>query len=298
MTPDRPLVLLTGATGQVGWELLRALAPTARVAAPSSAELNLLHPDGVRAAFRALAPAAVVNAAAYTAVDRAEAEPEAAEAVNATAPGVLAREAARAGALMVHLSTDYVFDGTATSPYAEDAATAPLGVYGRTKLAGERAVAQAGGPHLVFRTSWVYGLRGANFLRTMLRLAREREELRVVDDQRGAPTWSRMVAQGIAAVLAGARGEAGFAVPPEHWGVHHLAAAGETTWHGFARALLERDPARAEQRCRAVTPISTAEYPTPARRPAYSVLGCERAARAFGVALPDWRAQLDLCLAP
>lgn len=293
----RPLVLLTGATGQVGWELARTLAPIARVAAPGSGELDLGSADALRDAVRTLAPAAIVNAAAYTAVDRAESEPERAEAVNAAAPAVLAREAARLGALMVQISTDYVFDGEADAPYAEDAPVNPLSVYGRTKLAGEAGVAAAGGPHLVFRTSWVYGARGANFMRTMLRLAREREELRVVDDQHGAPTWSRMLAQGVAAALGGALRGGRFEVPPEHWGVHHLSAGGQTTWHGFARAILEGDPDRAGQRCRAVVAIPTSQFPTPARRPRYSVLDGTRAARAFGVALPEWREQLALCLA-
>ena len=292
----RPRILLTGGTGQVGWELARALAPLGRVVAPGRAGLDLADADGVRRAFRDSAPALVVNAAAHTAVDRAEGEPELARALNAVAPGVLAEEAARAGVPIVHFSTDYVFDGSGSAPYTEVDATAPLGVYGRTKLEGERAVAAAGGAHLVLRTSWVYGTRGHNFLRTMLRLARERDELRVVADQVGAPTWSRMLAEATAAILAPFRAGNGWEIPREVSGVYHLAARGSTSWHGFAEAILAADPARAEQRARRVVPIASEEYPTPAPRPRYSVLNSERAERVFGVALPDWREQLELCL--
>jgi dTDP-4-dehydrorhamnose reductase len=293
---SRPRILLTGGTGQVGWELARALAPAGEVLAPGRAALDLADAEGIRRAFRDAAPALVVNAAAHTAVDRAESEPELARALNAVAPGVLAEEAARAGVPLVHFSTDYVFDGGKGDPYREDDPTRPLGVYGRTKRAGEEAIAAAGGMHLVFRTSWVYGTRGHNFMLTMLRLAREREELRVVSDQAGAPTWSRMLAEATAAILAPFRAGAGWTIPPETSGIYHRAARGETSWHGFAEAILAADPARGEQRCHRVVPISTAEYPTPAPRPRYSVLSTERAERAFGVALPEWREQLRLCL--
>lgn len=294
---EPPRILLTGASGQLGWELHRLLAPLGEVVAPGRAGLDLENEAALRSAVRDSRPAAVVNAAAFTAVDRAEDEEDRAHAVNAVAPGVLAQEAARAGALMVHYSTDYVFDGSAGRPYREDDATAPLGVYGRTKLQGEAAVAAAGGPHLILRTSWLYGTRGHNFLRTMLRLAREREELRVVSDQTGAPTWSRMAAAATAAVLARLREDGRFTLPVALAGVYHLSAGGETTWHGFARALLAADPARAEQRCARVVAIPTSEFPTPARRPAYSVLDNSRLAGAFGVRLPRWDRQLALCLA-
>ncbi len=292
----RPRILLTGGTGQLGWELARALAPLGQVVAPGRAGLDLADADGVRGAFRDAAPALVVNTAAHTAVDRAEGEPELARALNATAPGILAEEAARAGVPIVHFSTDYVFDGAGSAPYVEDDPTAPLGVYGRTKLEGEEAVAAAGGAHLVLRTSWVYGTRGHNFLLTMLRLARERDELRVVADQVGAPTWSRMLAEATAAILSPLRAGGGWRIPPEVSGVYHLSARGSTSWHGFAEAILAADPARAGHRARRVVPIATEEYPTPAPRPRYSVLNSERAERVFGVALPDWREQLELCL--
>ena len=292
----RPRILLTGGTGQVGWELARALAPLGHVVAPGRGALDLADADGVRRAFRDAAPALVVNTAAHTAVDRAEGEPELARALNAAAPGILAEEAARAGVPIVHFSTDYVFDGAGSAPYVEDDATAPLGVYGRTKLEGEAAVAAAGGAHLVLRTSWVYGTRGHNFLLTMLRLARERDELRVVADQVGAPTWSRMLAEATAAILAPFRAGGGWEIPREVSGVYHLSARGSTSWHGFAEAILAADPARAGHRARRVVPIASEEYPTPAPRPRYSVLSSERAERVFGVALPEWREQLELCL--
>jgi dTDP-4-dehydrorhamnose reductase len=286
-----PTILLTGGTGQLGWELRRTLAPLGRVVAPSRAELDLSSPGSLGGVVRSIRPALIVNAGAYTAVDRAEGDADAARRVNADSPGVLAREAADAGALLVHFSTDYVFSGDAERPYRETDPTAPLGVYGRTKLEGEQAVAAAGGPHLVLRTSWVYAGRGHNFLRTMLRLAGERDELRVVDDQHGSPTWARMLAEATASVLGRCRSGEGFAPPEGTGGVYHAAAGGMTTWHGFAVEIM----ARAGKPVR-VAPIATADFPTPARRPRWSVLDCDRLARDFGVRLPGWREQLALCL--
>ena len=293
---SRPRILLTGASGQVGWELARTLAPLGHVVAPARDVLDLADARSIQRVYRAVAPALVVNAGAHTAVDRAESEPELAHAVNATAPGVLAEEAAREGVPIVHFSTDYVFDGEKGSPYTEDDPAFPLGVYGRTKREGEEAVVGTGGSYLVLRTGWVYGTRGHNFLRTILRLARGRDELRVVDDQIGAPTWSRMLAEGTAAVLSGFRTSRGWNLPLDASGVYHMSAGGSTSWHGFARAILAGDPLRDEHRCREVIPISSGEYPTPAVRPRYTVLSTERAAGVFGVALPDWREQLKLCL--
>lgn len=285
---DAPLILLTGADGQIGWRLRAALAPLGRVVPATRAGLDLGDPKAVRSRVRELRPRAVVNAAAYTAVDRAEEEREAAFRINAEAPGVLAEEARRAGALLVHYSTDYVFDGRKREPYREEDPTGPLNVYGASKLAGEEAVAAAGGAHLILRTSWIYDTRGRNFLLTMLRLLREREELRVVDDQVGAPTWAAAVADATARLVA-----RGLSSPGETAsGVYHLSAAGETSWHGFAAAIREADPRAGEHRCRAVVAVPTSEFPTPARRPAYSVLSNERVAAAFGVRLPHWREQL------
>ena len=286
---DAPVVLLTGSTGQVGHELRTVLATLGRVVAPSRAELDLARPESMRAAIRAFRPAVVVNAAAYTAVDRAESEPGLCAVVNAEAPRVLAEEAARLGALMVHYSTDYVFDGRKGAPYVEHDETAPLNVYGRTKLAGERAVAGAGGRHVILRTSWVYGPHGVNFLRTMLRLARERQELRVVDDQTGAPTWSRSLAVATVAIVSHMLGDA---AAGDASGVYHLTSAGATTWYDFATAILAGDPARGEQVCERVLPISSAEYPTAARRPACSLLDSGKARQRFGISIPHWRDEL------
>lgn len=284
-------ILLTGANGQVGFELARTLAPLGELRAFDHASLDLADADALVAACRAQKPALIVNAAAYTAVDKAEAEPAAAQAVNGRAPGILAEEAKRLGAVLVHYSTDYVFDGSGRTPYAEDDATGPLNAYGRTKLEGERAIAAVGCKHLVFRTSWVYGPRGRNFLATMLTLAATRDEIRVVDDQRGAPTTSLFLAEATAQAIA--------AIPPEGVpsGIYHLSASGETTWAGFARAIFERAKDCPGFRAPRVVPIATSDYPTPARRPRYSVLSSRRFISTFGFAPASWEAQLDDCFA-
>jgi dTDP-4-dehydrorhamnose reductase len=298
--PGAPVLLVVGARGQVGYELVRELAPLGRVVAYGREQCDLSDPAGAADAVRAAAPAVVVNAAAYTAVDRAEQDAAACAAANAEAPGRMAAAAAECGAPFVHYSTDYVFDGAKAGPYVEGDATNPLGVYGRTKLEGERAAADANPAHLVFRTSWVYAARGHNFVRTMLRLARERDELRVVADQVGAPTWARALAaataQVVGAALRAPEGAAAWAAARA--GVYHLTASGSTSWHGFAEAVLAADPARSEQRARRVVPIATSDFPTPARRPANSRLDCARAAERLGVRIPDWREQLGLALAP
>ncbi|MGD9954293.1 MAG: dTDP-4-dehydrorhamnose reductase, partial [Burkholderiales bacterium] len=272
-------------------ELVRELAPLGELRALDHGALDLADPDALVAACRDFRPGLIVNAAAYTAVDRAEGEPEAAEAVNARAPGILAGEAKRLGGVLVHYSTDYVFDGRKRTPYREDDPTGPLNAYGRTKLAGERAIAASGCRHLVLRTSWVYGPRGRNFLATMLALAATREELRVVDDQRGAPTTSPFLAQATVRALR--------AIPDEGVasGIYHLSAAGETTWAGFASAIFARAAARPGFRAPRVVPIPSSAYPTPARRPRYSVLSSRKFTRTFGFAPPSWEAQLDDCFA-
>lgn len=297
-TGPAPTLLVVGAGGQVGYELVRALAPLGRVVAFTRAECDLADPAGAAEAVRRAAPHVVVNAAAYTAVDRAEGDADACARVNADAPGRMAAAAAALGAPFVHYSTDYVFDGAKPGPYVEDDAPHPLGVYGRAKLEGERLVAAANPAHLVFRTSWVYAAHGHNFARTMLRLARERDELRVVSDQVGAPTWARSIAEATAQVVGAAlRAPEGAAWLTARAGLYHLAAAGATSWHGFAEAVLAADPLRAEQRARRVVPITTAEFPTPAPRPANSRLDSSRAATRLGVRIPDWRQQLALALA-
>ena len=279
-------ILLAGKNGQVGWELERTLAPLGEIIACDRAALDLADPDRIRAVVRAANADIIVNAAAYTAVDKAEAEPALAMAANGTAPGILAEEAKRSGALLVHYSTDYVFDGKKPGAYVEDDEPNPLNAYGRGKLAGERAIQAVGGRHLILRTSWVYGNRGQNFLRTILRLATEREELRIVGDQIGAPTWSRMIAESTA--LACARRE-----PPE--GLFHLTAGGTTSWHGFAAAILALTSAQRPREPR-LTRISTDQYPLPATRPANSCLDCSALA-SLGLRLPAWEASLAQCLA-
>ncbi len=281
-------ILLTGVNGQVGWELQRTLAPLGEVIAADRRCLDLADTASIRRTVAAIAPDLIVNPAAYTAVDQAESEPELAHAINAAAPG----ELAACGIPLVHFSTDYVFDGRKPGAYTEDDAPNPLGVYGASKLAGEQAVRRAGIPHLVLRTSWVYGLRGRNFLLTMRRLARERDTLAVVDDQFGAPTWSRLIAEATALVIAR------WLDRPDQIatsGIYHLSCGGRTSWHGFTAAILAYLAMTEGKRAR-LTAIPTSGYPTPAARPANSQMNCDKLAATFGVRLPDWESALALCL--
>ncbi|MCB9626402.1 MAG: dTDP-4-dehydrorhamnose reductase [Sandaracinaceae bacterium] len=284
-------ILLFGKDGQVGWELQRSLALLGPVVALGRAGRDGLVGDlqdieGACATVRSLRPDAIVNAAAYTAVDKAESEPDVARVINTAAPTALAREAAALGSWLVHYSTDYVFDGSGTTPWTEDDATGPLGVYGATKLAGEQGIQAAGGKHLVFRTSWVYAARGNNFAKTMLRLAKERDELSVVVDQVGAPTGAEALADATAHALRVARQDAGVS------GTYHLAASGETNWLEYARFVIDRARAQgAAVRVPAdsVRGIATRDYPTPARRPLNSRLATHKFTSTFDLCLPPWR---------
>lgn len=282
-----PVILLAGANGQLGHELQRSLQGLGQIVALDRRGLDLANFDQIRQVVRMLRPVAIVNAAAYTAVDRAEEDLILAQRINAQAPGVLAEEAKRVGAALVHFSTDYVFDGTLARPYVETDVAHPLNVYGRSKLAGEAAIAQVGCRHLIFRTSWVYGLRGANFLLTMLRLAQTRDEIRVVSDQRGAPTWTCTIAAATTQIMAQWPHEPDML---EAWwaryvGVYHLTAAGSTSWHGFASAIFNYLP---EARRPGVVSIGTVDYPTPAARPANSCLSTEKIKHAFDFFAPNW----------
>lgn len=291
-------ILLLGKNGQVGWELQRALAPLGHLTALGSSpdgghSGDFTDPESVRATVRAIQPQIIVNAAAYTAVDKAESDEDRARLVNATTPGLIAREAAAAGAWLVHYSTDYVFDGSGTAPWTEDAATGPLGAYGRTKLEGEGLIRGSGCPHLIFRTSWVYGARGGNFAKTMLRLAQERDRLQVIDDQVGAPTGADLLADVTAHALRMALQRSELA------GTYHAVASGETSWHGYARHVIEF--ARAAGRpikvapCE-IAPVPTTAFPTPARRPSNSRMGTSKLQRAFGLQLPPWQSGVERML--
>jgi dTDP-4-dehydrorhamnose reductase len=290
----QPTILVTGVNGQVGFELARTLQGLGRVVALDRAALDLADLAQIRSTMRELKPAVIVNPAAYTAVDKAETDVDVAMRLNAEAPGVFAEEAARVGALLVHYSTDYVFDGTKSAPYVEDDATNPQNVYGKSKLAGEQAIAESGCAHLILRTSWVYGVRGKNFLLTMLKLGAERPELRVVADQVGAPTWSNTIAVSTSHILA-----QGLVVNDLDWwrersGVYHLTAAGETSWHGFAKAILE---IAMGEKAPNMVPIGTSDYPVPAKRPANSRMSHGKLTSTFGLTLPDWQDALRLCMA-
>lgn len=288
--------LVTGSSGQVGGELIHTLAPFGTVVAPTRVEMDLSRVDSVRAFLRESKPDWIVSAGAYTAVDKAESEPELAYAVNRDAVEVMGIEAKTLGASILHFSTDYVFNGEGTTPWVEDDPTGPLGVYGDSKLAGEQALLATGAKAHIFRTSWVYGATGKNFLRTILRLARERSELRIVDDQHGAPTWSHSLAMMAAHVIARLGSDTEAAT--RFTGVYHVAGGGETTWAGFAkeaiRLLHELEP---ESSLANVVGIPSSEYPTAAARPGNSRLNCQKLARTFGWESADWRASLKLVVA-
>jgi dTDP-4-dehydrorhamnose reductase len=286
-----PRILITGKNGQMGFELARTLAPLGHITAVDIAECDLADPAAITRLVDEVCPDIIVNPAAYTAVDKAETDRELAFAINAMAPEVLANAAAKRNALMVHFSTDYVFDGTKETPYTETDAPCPVSVYGESKLAGEKAVQQSGAQHLIFRLCWVYGTRGANFLLTMQRLAKERETLNIVNDQFGAPTWCRTIAESTALILAQYQ-----CCQFKQSGIYHMSAGGHTSWYEFAKAIFEMSPQKESFVLKEASPIPTSAYPTPARRPAYSVLSNERLQKAFGIQLPDWKTQLQMAL--
>jgi len=291
-------ILLLGMNGQVGWELQRSLAPLGELVAldfdsPGPLAADFTQPEALAATLRAVAPQIIVNAAAHTAVDKAEAEPELARTINAEAPAILAREAQAIGAWLVHYSTDYVFDGSGTAPWREDSPTGPLSIYGQTKLEGEQALRASGCHHLILRTSWVYAARGGNFARTMLRLAAERERLSVIDDQIGAPTGAELLADVTAHALRSVLAQ------PSLAGTYHAVAGGHTSWHGYASHVIEfaralGQPLRAKAPDIAAVPTSA--FPTPAQRPRNSRLDTRKLQQAFGLSLPDWRTGVDRML--
>lgn len=294
-------ILLIGVTGQVGWELQRTLMtigeviPAGRDVLSPNLRIDLSQPETIRYVIREVQPDLIINAAAYTAVDQAESQPELAMAVNGTAPGVVAEEAKLIGAGVIHYSTDYVFNGTQATPYTEQDQPDPQNIYGKTKLAGEIAIQAVDVPHLILRTSWVYGLRGKNFLLTMLKLAHEREELKVVDDQVGSPTWSRMIAESTTQILSqGIHNIIDFL--SNNGGIYHLTATGQTSWYGFAKAIFELDPNSTQQKLKNLLAIPSEQYPTPAKRPAYSSLDTQKVASRFGLTLPSWKRNLELTL--
>lgn len=285
-------ILLTGKTGQVGWELQRTLAPRGRVIALDRSQMDLANPDSVRSAIRLAAPDIIVNAAAYTAVDTAEAEPGLAMQVNAVAPGIMAEEAKRLGALLVHYSTDYIFDGTKSTPYVEEDTPHPLNAYGRSKLGGECAIAATGCAHLMLRTSWIYAGRGSNFMLTMLELARQRKVLTVVDDQIGCPTWARFIAESTAKLLA----DIGHA--RDNQGIYHLSADGRTSRFDFARKIIELAGRISGERTgwAEIRSTTTAEYPLPAQRPLNCSTSKNKVRQVFGIEIPNWAKLLSACL--
>jgi dTDP-4-dehydrorhamnose reductase len=282
-------ILITGKDGQLGWELQRSLAGLGDIVATGRQELDLSDPTGIRQLVRSIRPDVVLNTAAYNAVDRAESEPDIAFKVNAVAPGLLAEECRDLGALLIHFSTDYVFDGKKTTPYSEEDEPAPLSVYGRSKLGGEQAVRAAKGRALIFRTAWLYSDHGDNFVRTMRRLARQRSELSVVNDQTGSPTWVRSLSEALAKICGMAASPKGSEIATGS-AVYHATCTGGTTRYDFVRAILDDLARKAPKETIArLTPISSADYPAQARRPAYSVLSNAKLEREFGVRLPDWR---------
>lgn len=286
-------ILLTGIHGQLGYELQRSLQGLGELVALDRQALDLSDLSQVKEVVQTVKPGLIVNPAAYTAVDKAESESELAYTINAHAVEVMAQEAKKLGAAILHYSTDYVYDGSKSKPYVETDATNPLGVYGASKLAGEEAIRAAGVSHLIFRTSWVYGMRGKNFLLTMLRLMAERDELNVVNDQIGAPTWARSIADATAHILAQAVANESADWWQQRSGTYHLTAQGSTSWHGFTAAIMALQASEKQVK---LNPISSAQYPTPAKRPANSRLDCSKFLHSF-CGLPDWQQALALCMA-
>jgi len=284
-------ILISGQHGQVSRELQRRLSATCELVVLGRDQLDLAHPHQIRQQVQRVRPDLIINAAAHTAVDQAESEPEAAFAINATAPGILAEEALALDIPLIHYSTDYVFDGTKSEPYNEADAPNPLGVYGKSKLAGEQAITAVQGKHLILRTSWVYSSHGRNFLLTMQRLLQEKPELRIVADQIGAPTWAGTIANSTLALIE--RWQAG---QTGAWGTYHLTAQGETSWFGFAQAIGEALRQQGKP-CATLVPIPSSDYPTPAARPLNSRLDCTRLQREWAVSQPDWQTALRECLA-
>jgi dTDP-4-dehydrorhamnose reductase len=286
-------ILVTGKTGQVGRELLHALAPLGDVVGCDRTELDLGYPSSILQKIQQIRPNIIVNAAAYTAVDKAETEPDLALRINGTAPGILAEEAKRIGALLIHYSTDYLFDGARKAPYIEEDTPNPLNVYGKSKLQGERAIIESGCTHLIFRTSWVYSSHGSNFVLTILKLAQERSELPVVDDQIGAPTWARALAKATAAMLSKP-----FSYNQTNSGVYHLSAAGQTSRYDLAKKIIETAQQLSEKKAgwAKIRPIQTTDYPLPATRPLHVVLSNDKIQRVYGVKMTSWENQLTSCL--
>jgi dTDP-4-dehydrorhamnose reductase len=305
----RPVILLTGKNGQVGGELLRHLPRLGEVVAPGRDQLDLSRPDDIRRTILDVRPQIIVNAAAYTTVDQAETDQTTAQAINQEAPELMALEAKKIGATLLHYSTDYVFDGTKGVPYVEADPVNPINIYGKTKFAGEQAIRSSGVPHLIFRTAWVYATHGRNFLLTILRLATEREELRIVNDQVGAPTCAADLAAATCRILAGiSERNRAKSVFSEVSGTYHMSAAGQATWYDFAQVILKEAEAAPHDLAwladatkgrrliaRSVIPISTKQFHSPTRRPSYSVLSNSRLIQVFGVTLPDWQSQLHRC---
>lgn len=289
-------ILLLGSNGQIGWELSRCLLPLGEVISATRAQVDLSDYGKLQEFLQRAGPDVIINAAAYTGVDKAETEQDLADSVNHIAPGILAEQAEHSGALLVHYSTDYVFDGTKESPYTELDTPCPVSVYGRSKLAGEQAIQESGCEFLIFRTSWVFASRGHNFLRTILRLAGEREELNIVSDQVGSPSWARLIAETTAHCLRQTmieRQQEAFSS-----GIYHLTARGETSWHGFAEAIVKPMPGhwKNEISVNKINPISTAEFPLPAERPKNSRLDTSLLEKHFGLTMPGWEKTLKLCM--
>ena len=288
-------ILQIGTNGQVGWELLRTCSPLGELIGLDYPAVDLSDSAGLRELIRNTKPDIIINAAAYTNVDKAEIEPELARAINAIGPGVLAEEAKKINAVLVHYSTDYVFDGTKGSPCIETDVTNPLNVYGKTKLEGEQAIQSVGGAYLILRTSWVYSMRQGGFVSKVLQWARQQEVLRVVDDQISSPTWARMLAEATALALAQGRSEP-VDYLREKAGLYHLAGSGACSRYEWAQAILELDPQKSEQKVRQLLPAKSSQFPTPAERPLVSVLDCGKFEQTFGLRLPEWREALKLAM--